>query len=105
MPGRAVGRAAAIVASMPEVRLAVLDGARRYMGFVKAEAATHGNLITHVGMEPSGAKDAVVFYVKYDALGRGVAGPLEMGHYNVPRGGRWTRGIHILRDAARKAEI
>lgn len=100
-----MGRAATTVAAMPEVRLAVAAGARRYMQFVRVEASTHGNLINHVGMEPTGMKDYTVFYVKYDRLGRGVGGPLEMGHYNVPYGGRWTKGIHILRDAARKAAI
>lgn len=105
MWGWIVGRAATIVASMPQVRLAVMEGARRLAHFTKMEAAGHGSIPLRVGIEPSGRKDWTVFYTKYDELGRGVGGPLEMGHYNVPRGGTWTRGIHILRDASRKAAI
>ena len=52
-----------------------------------------------------GAVDARVGYTHYDEKMRGDASSIEMGHINVPRGGKWTGGVHVLRDGMRLAAI
>ena len=100
-----MGKAASRVARMPEVRFAVLVAAERYAAICRGLGATHGSLGAIIQAEPLGAIDARVGFTHYDEKMRGDASSIEMGHINVPRGGRWTRGVHVLRDGIRLAEV
>lgn len=100
-----MGKAASKVAHMPEVRFAVLAAAERYATICRGLGAAHGSLGIIVRAEPLGAVDARVGYTHYDEKMRGDASSIEMGHINVPRGGKWTGGVHVLRDGMRLAAI
>ena len=97
-----MGKASLIVASMPEVNRAVGQGADRFARFARAEAAGHGRI--PILVYPEGF-DYIVSYEKYDEKGRGFGGPLELGHINVPRGGKWTPGIRVFRLAILKSAV
>lgn len=93
------------IATLPAVQTAMRDTTRHLMQTAKNLGAAHGTLYHHIDYEPIDGVDWCVYYIMIDEKGRGFGGPLEMGHYNVPRGGDWTRGTHVLRDAIRRCEV
>lgn len=98
-------KASAKVARLPEVQLAVASAAARLEGILKTHASSHGGLTFRISHQQVNAVDWEVYYTAYDEQGQGFAASLEYGHINVPFGGSWVPGIHILRSACREAEI
>lgn len=100
-----MGKIAKEVVQLAAVQAATAQAAERLAGITRRLAVPHGNLIARVGYEPVKGPDWCVYFTSYDERGRGFAASLEMGHINVPRGGHWTKGIRVLRDACREAGI
>ena len=100
-----MGKISRQVAKLPAVQAGVRAATARLCDIARMEAASHGSLAAHTDYEPIDEVDWCVYYLMIDEQGRGFGGPLEMGHINVPFGGRWTRGVHVLRDAVRKAQV
>lgn len=93
------------LAKSPMVRAAVEFYAGQLAARTRVKAMGHGGMARAVRHAPDRFPDWRVEYTAYDRKGRGYASSVEMGHINVPYGGVWTPGIHVLRDAAREMAV
>lgn len=100
-----MGRPSQIVAHLPSVKAAVGNAAGDFARVVRTVSAPHGDILRRVEHTSINAVDYSVWYSARDPKGRGYAVSVELGHINVPAGGKWTPGIHIFRRAIALARV
>jgi hypothetical protein len=83
-----------MIASLPGVREAVKDAARRIQEDARALAAGHGGLARNIRLEYPNKFDTDVVLTHENALS------IEVGHEDKVFNSGWVPGLHIMRGAA-----
>lgn len=98
------------IAGLPGVQAEVGLAAHRLARAARAVGAQHGSIGRRIQVENAGKFDSRVVYEKYDEKGRGVGGPLELGHVLQPYTDAtgdftWIPGIHVFRYAIIRTSV